>query len=101
MRFSKDKCRVLHLGRNNHMNQYRLGDALLKRCSSEKNLGTLVNNRLVMSQQPALWPMGCMKKNVASRSMEVVLPSYFALVRLHLEYCLQFWALSSRKAGNV
>ena len=56
MRFSKGKCRVLHLGRNNHMNQYRLGDALLKRCSSEKNLGTLVNNRLVMSQQPALWP---------------------------------------------
>ena len=39
MRFYKGKCRVLHLGRNNHKYQYRLGHDLLKMSSAEKDLG--------------------------------------------------------------
>ena len=56
MRFNKSKCRVLHLERSNHMHQYRLGANLLKRTSAKKDLGVLVDNRLVVSQQCALWP---------------------------------------------
>ena len=47
MRFNK--CRVLHLGRNNCMHQYRLGDDLLEMSFVEKAAGVLVDDKLTMN----------------------------------------------------
>ena len=98
MRFNTFKSKVLHLGQCNHYYQYKLGDEGIEHSPAEKELRVLVDGKLDMSQQCALTVqkanqiLGCMRRNVASRSREVFLPLYSVLLKPHLKYCIQMWS---------
>jgi len=95
----------MHWGNPKH--KYRQGRELIDNNPEEKDLGVLVEEKLNVTQQYvfAAWQanhiLGSIKRTMTSRSREVILPVCSALVRPHLEYCVQLWGFKHKKGTDL
>jgi hypothetical protein len=93
-----NKCKVMHIGKNNPQNQYYMGDALLPDVESEKDLGVLFSKSLEWSDQimssikKANTCVAWVTRTLISRDSDVMLKVYKSMIRPHLEYCVQLWS---------
>lgn len=73
----------------------------------ERDLGVIVDHQSGMNQQCSAATrktnaiLGCIKRGIISGSHEIIILLYFALMRLHLEYCIQFHALRYKKDVEI
>ena len=87
--------------------RYRLGGESIESSPEDKDLGLLVAEKLDLKRQivPAAAKASrilChMERNVTNKAREVTLPLCFAVVRPHLQYCVQLWDPKCKKDMNL
>ena len=107
MEFNPQKCKVMHIGRENRYFSYEMEGCWIETVEEEKDLGVVVDKTMKFSKQclearnRANRTLGFINRNVSYKSKEVVRSLYNAYVRPHLEYCIQAWAPHYRQDINM
>ena len=74
MGFNTDKCKVMHLGRNNQHHNCRLGNSPLVSTEAENDLGVMIDSEMNMGWQcgdavtKANRTLSCIHRYISSRS---------------------------------
>ena len=98
MSFNVEKCKVLHIGRNNDCYNYTMNGKVLHSIDEEKDLGVVIHKSLKPSRhiaesvKKANRTLGIINRCFSYKDMKIILPLYKSLVRPLLEYCSPAWS---------
>ena len=97
MLFNLGKCKCLHTGHGNLDVNYKMGDTVLGTTVKEKDLGVTISADMKVSEQCGIAAskgnqiLGLIRRNITYKGKKLIIPLYKAIVRPHLEYCIQAW----------
>ena len=97
MLFNFGKCKCLHTGHGNLNVNYKMGATVLGTTVKEKDLGVTISADMKVSQQCGIAAskgnqiLGLIRRNITYKGKKLIIPLYKAIVRPHLEYCIQAW----------
>ena len=102
LKFNKQKCKILHLGKNNPKHDYFIGDGtqriILEETDLEKDLGVFLDPELNFKShikktvQKASYTSFKILKNFTYRESNILVPLFKSLVRPILEYGNTVWS---------
>ena len=98
--FGRYKC--LHTGPGNTGMNYEMGGTILSKTVKEKDLGVTMNANMKVSEQCRIAAskgnqvLGMIRRNITYKEKSLIIPLYKAIVRPHLEYCIQVWSPQRR-----
>ena len=82
---------------------YEMGGTILSKTGKEKDLGVTMNANMKVSEQCRIAAskgnqvLGMIRRNITYKEESLIVPLYKAIVRPHLEYCIQAWSPYLRK----
>ena len=94
MLFNFGKCKCLHTGPGNTGMNYEMGGTILSKTVKEKDLDS-EQCRIAASKGNQV--LGMIRRNITYKEKSLIVPLYKAIVRPHLEYCIQAWSPYLRK----
>ena len=103
MLFNFGKCKCIHIGHGNVSKEYFMGNTILGTSVKEKDLGVTVSADMTVSEQCGLAAakgnqiLGLIRRNITYMDKTLIMPLYKAIVRPHLEYCIQAWRPYQKK----
>ena len=95
MLFNFGKCKCLHTGHGNLDVSYKMGDTVLGTTVKAKGLGVTISADMNVSEQCGIAASkgnqirGLIRRNITYKGKKLIIPLYKAIVRPHLEYCME------------